>query len=75
MAGPADESIIFVGHGDDNGNVCVWDLSTGKCLYVFKDHTQATKLLAVLDDKLISSSSDGTTNVRNWRTGLMVAYL
>ena len=51
-------SLIFVGSGSQDGMLCVWDLSTGACVYSIQAHDGAILSLAHSPSYVVSMGSD-----------------
>ena len=51
-------SLIFIGSGSQDGMLCVWDLSTGACVYSIQAHDGAILSLAHSPSYVVSMGSD-----------------
>ena len=45
-------SLIFIGSGSQDGMLCVWDLSTGACVYSIQAHDGA--ILSLVEIQVVS---------------------
>ncbi|MCP4404394.1 MAG: protein kinase, partial [bacterium] len=53
--------------GSYESNVRLWNLKTGKCVRIFKGHTEEVRALAVTPDGSCLVSGGADTNIRLWK--------
>ena len=70
----------IIASGSDDGNIIVWDVTTGQCLQQLVGHTRAIRSIAYSpDDEYVASGSDDQTikiwNIRTAKYQLFSGHL
>ncbi|KAJ1294024.1 hypothetical protein BS78_01G114500 [Paspalum vaginatum] len=59
----ADEEGSYLIGGGSNGNIFLWEVSSGELLHTWRAHYRAVRCLALYDYLLVSGSEDGSIKV------------
>ncbi len=55
--------------GSEDGSICVCDVRTGDHEATLRGHRDCAQGVLVVSDRLLNTSDDGTTRIREWAAG------